>query len=749
MVQYLVSKLSELYPFMKLDDLSEVEQANLLLKQAYALRINNIHKSIALADQALTISTSIKNNSLCGKSLNQLSLYHMITSDFEKSNAYSNRAIKYFESINDDIGIAGAKYNIGSVLYKSYDYHNGLVYLLEALVIYKKHEDIANLSKVEKAVGTIYEYIGDPDNAFKTYKSAIKNARKIDNINLESNVLNNLSGLVLKKGKSGMAMKMITHSINLKLKSGDRRGYGFAIYGRAKVYIQARDFKKAETDLNEALSIHKEFKEQMGSSMALSKLGKLYLEMGDLNQAEEKLQESLKLTLKYNISMIKIKNYHLLYLTNKSANKTIEALLFLEHYLKEKEITMTTQTLRVIDNYELINKMSALESETSIQKEKQKAIDKKNRDKKKTLKQKQDFLSIMSHEIRTPLNAITTIVSLLKDRIQGEDRKLFGSLQFASNNLITIVNEILDFTKLDSNKSVIEYSNVNFDALCSNIINLYVNAAKHKNIDLILDNRILKKQYYLIDQPKMAQILGNLISNAIKFTTTGSIVFLTELVDKDKTHDKIRFSVKDSGEGISKKNINIIFDSFSQIKPITTRVQGGTGLGLAIVKKLVLLYGGIIQVNSTLNKGSEFYFTIKLKRIEKKEIIEINNFEALKNKKVLIAEDTLLNAVLIQKVLSKWNIKSHHVKDGKEALEAAKKNRFDFILMDVHMPIMNGLEATRLIKTTPNKNKNTPVFAVTADVLTNNDKKNSKLFEAILWKPLEIDKLFLALSGKK
>lgn len=738
---------------MTLSNSAITERINTLLDQAYIGRINNLSESIELAKEALKLSRSIDDKSLIGNSLNKLGLFYMIICDFENSNKASNEAIEYFISINNKKGIADAKYTLGSVLYKSDNYHKGLSYMLEALVLYKKLNDIPNLSKVEKAVGTIYEYLGDTANAFRSYKNAVKNARKIKDINLESNVFNNLSGLVLKKGKLVIAMRMITHSIKLKLKSGDRRGYGFALYGRAKVYLRDEEYKKAETDFKEALSIFDEEIENVGSSMVLSKLGQLYYEQEYYKKAEKTVKHSLVLTVIYNISVVKIKNYYLLYNIYKDTNKIIESLDFLERYIKGKEMMMSTQTVRIIENYDLINRMKTIESEAIIQKAKQKAkqkaIDKKNRDQKKILKQKQEFLSIMSHEIRTPLNAITTIVSLLKDKLKGENKKLFNSLQFASDNLIIIVNDILDFTKLDSNKSVIEESHISFEALCSNILNLYVNAAKNKGINLVLVNDVPEAQHYLIDQPKMAQIIGNLISNAIKFTDDGSVVFTTALIEQDTTHDTIRFSIKDTGEGIFKDDLEVIFDSFSQIKPITTREQGGTGLGLAIVKKLVALHGGKITVKSKLNEGSEFYFKIKLKRVAKKAKIEITDFELLKGKNALIAEDTELNATLMKKVLNNWGVSSDHAKDGKAALEAAKNKQYDFILMDVHMPIMNGFEATKLIKTTRNKNKKTPVFAVTADVLTNDDKNNAYLFDAILWKPLEIDKLFNALSVLK
>ena len=169
-----------------------------LLMLAHKVRINNLSKSIELADEALRLSRQENLIALVAKCLSQLSLYCMITGKIEKSTAYSNEALIYYESLSDEIGIANVKYTIAGVHYKTNNYHLGLIYFVDALKIYKKHDDFFNQSRAEKSIGTIYEYIGDDVNAFSFYKRAIKNAKLINDTNLESNVYNNLSGLLLK-----------------------------------------------------------------------------------------------------------------------------------------------------------------------------------------------------------------------------------------------------------------------------------------------------------------------------------------------------------------------------------------------------------------------------------------------------------------------------------------------------------------------------------------------------------------------
>ena len=378
-------------------------------------------------------------------------------------------------------------------------------------------------------------------------------------------------------------------------------------------------------------------------------------------------------------------------------------------------------------------------------------LEKKRHDELLALKLRQDFLSVMSHEIRTPLNAITSIVALLTDEINAEGKDLLNSLQFASSNLIKIVNDVLDFTKLDSNKSKLELTPVNLFQLAHNIKNVYIKQAEEKGLSLELKYDIDEKYLYQLDETKITQILNNLISNAIKFTERGLVEIAIKKTTETDEFDTILFEVSDTGEGISKENLHEVFESFSQVKPVLTRKQGGTGLGLAIVKKIVELHGGQIQVKSVKGQGSIFYFSLQVSKINninnglssnKNLDLDIN----LKGMRVLIVEDTLLNAVLLSKLLSKWEIVSEHVENGRIALERVKEKQYDFILMDIHMPDMNGLDVTKIIKTTENLNTQTPVLALTADTMLNSQNYETNHFSGFLWKPFEIEKLKMALQ---
>ncbi|WDF53608.1 tetratricopeptide repeat protein [Mucilaginibacter sp. KACC 22063] len=715
-----------------------------LLDEAYLTRVHDLNKSLQLANKALKISRQINDEQLIGRSLNLLSLFNMVRGQYKTSIKLGREATSYFEKLDDEKGIADAKYNIAGVYYKTDNYHLGLVYLIDCLSIYKKYNDYQNQSRALKSMGTIYEYIGDTKNAIRSYEDSIEAAKKINALNLISNAYNPLSGIYLKSGKIKKALNLIQKSIALKTRSGDIRGLAFALYGRGKIYTKTGQFKEAEQDFIQALDIHTRENETLGIGMLLYKYAVLFYTMSRTKEAKQMLKRALDHSVKYNNTFVIFKSNYLLYKLYKSENDTVNSLKYLERYLEQKEQVINTQTLKVIENYELITKMDALEKDARLQREKAEILEKKEIA-EQTAKMKQDFLSTMSHEIRTPLNAVITIAALLSDRPEATETDLFDSLQFASNNLLLIINDILDFTKLDAGKVQLEYRPCQLEPFINQIISMYKKMADEKNISLQvkLDRNIWES--YELDEIKMMQILGNLLSNAIKYTEQGSIKLEVVRTNYNENFDTLRFAISDTGVGIPQEYFDQLFDSFSQPKSITTRKQGGSGLGLAIVKKLVELHNSRVHVRSQINKGSVFYFDLKLKKCLSVPKEPLQNLNQLQATSVLLAEDNMINALVARKLLSKWGITAEHAKNGLEAVEMAMQKPYDFILMDIHMPEMNGFDATEQIRNQQNPNHNTPIFALTADITAEQQDNYVNYFNGFLRKPIEIEKLHQAL----
>jgi signal transduction histidine kinase/CheY-like chemotaxis protein len=726
---------------------SNEEQIQSLLTEANAVRINNLRQSISLATTALELSTETANNLMIAKSLLALSLFYMIQGDYEEAIARATKAATLFNELNDEKGIADAKYSIASVYYKSDNPHLGLKYLLDCLVIYHQYNDYTSQAKAYKSLGSIYENFGDVDKAIEVYELAITAALKVGDINLRTNVYNPLSGLYLNQQDIEKAMELIEESIKLKQQSGDVRGLAFAYYGRGKIYTKTKNYQLAEADFNKSIAIHSEMGEKLGLTMAYYKLGVLYAEEGKSQKAIEVLLQALELSRVYKTAMIKTRSSYKLYEIFKKENKLAESLHYLEIYHAEQEASIYNQTHQIINSYNMIQKMEAKAMEDKLQLERAEMMEKKNKA-EYAAKNRQDFLSNMSHEIRTPLNAVTTITNLLQERADEEDRKLLESLKFSSNNLLMLVNDILDLAKLESSKIELEIRPDNLRNLLNNIKNTFENVAREKGVQLKLDIDSKISDLYELDGMKLSQILGNLLTNAIKFTDKGYVQLEVGLATDNKEESELQFKVADTGTGIPKEFLSEIFDSFTQPKSVTTKKHGGTGLGLAIVKKLTELYGSTISVSSELGKGSTFSFTLVLKKAGSQTIISAPKNHALPDGlNILVVEDNKINTLVITKLLSKWGVKPECAENGIAAVEKANLRKYDVILMDIHMPEMNGYDATKQIRQKDKTNFTTPIYALTADINASTEPEYAGFFNGFLRKPIEVDQLYQTLSA--
>lgn len=340
---------------------------------------------------------------------------------------------------------------------------------------------------------------------------------------------------------------------------------------------------------------------------------------------------------------------------------------------------------------------------------------------------KEMFLSVMSHEIRTPLNAVIGMTHLLIDNnpkaSQIEDLNI---LKFSAENLLNIINDILDFTKIETGNLELESIPLNIKSLAGDIINsLQVSASqKGDKLELICEAGI--PVTVLGDKTRLYQILMNLLGNAIKFTDYGKIELKIALISENEEEAVVRFLVKDNGIGIPEDKQSYIFETFTQAKTDISRKYGGTGLGLAITKKLLKLYHSNISVNSKEGRGTEFSFDIcfdkELLNAGVSKSIEL--VDSFAGKKILVVDDNEINILIANRILSKWGFDLDFAKNGKEAIEKVMSKTFDLIFMDIKMPGIDGFETTSIIRELSGEYfKRVPIIALTASTLQDENSK--------------------------
>ncbi|MGB5866671.1 MAG: ATP-binding protein [Arcobacteraceae bacterium] len=336
---------------------------------------------------------------------------------------------------------------------------------------------------------------------------------------------------------------------------------------------------------------------------------------------------------------------------------------------------------------------------------------------------KSEFLANMSHEIRTPLNAIIGFVDILKDdEIDAKKMRYLDVIKNSSQNLLELINDVLDFSKIENSKIILEYRDINIVEELKFIVALFTIKVKEKNItfNITIDENL--PQIIETDNLKLRQVIINLLGNAIKFTNENkTIEFDVKYLD-----NRLFVSVKDEGIGIEKNKQRLIFEPFLQADSSTTRKYGGTGLGLAISTRLIKALGGKLELESELGKGSKFYFDIPItisKNIKQK-ISPIESNKILSGK-VLLVEDNKSNQLYMKIILKKLGLNFDIANDGLEAVEMFKQNIYDVILMDENMPNMTGIEATKIIRELERMQKleSTPIVALTANALVGDKKR--------------------------
>lgn len=570
------------------------------LDLAYQGRISNVRHSLAMAQEMLGLAREIKDPGLIGQCLNHVSLYYMIVGENERSIEASREAINCFLALDDEKGIADAKFNIGSVYYKTDNYHSGLIHLVDALAIYKKFNDYAKESRVHKALGTIYEFFGDERSALTSYHHAIDAARKVGDLNLESNAYNPLSGIYLNQNQIEKATELIEQSIEIKSRTQDVRGLAFALYGRGKIHTQTKRYAEAEADFREAERIHEEMGEKLGLAMVYYKLGVLYTVMNKPKEALGVLLKGRAFSIQHHISQFNYKCDFQLYQVYKQLGDIHQSMKYLEEHLKVKDAVINIETLKVIENYELISKQQLLEN-IELQQAKEHA-EIQNQALLKANAELDQFVYHASHDLRAPLASIIGLVDLgLKTTDPREARQCFELINDRARAQDHFIREIVEHTR--NARLSPEWTDIPLRAFVTESIESlhFMEGTDKLQIEIVIDPAWVIRS----DSSRLKSIINNLVSNAIKYQDKRKPNPYIR-IEGWRTETEVILTIRDNGIGIIADRQHKIFDMFYR----GTELSHGSGLGLFIVKEIVQTLGGTIDFESSQGVGS--VFTVKL-----------------------------------------------------------------------------------------------------------------------------------------
>lgn len=649
---------------------------------------------------------------------------------FQIDNAikYAHKAVSFAKKTKNESKKIDSYYFLGTLYLENNKPEEAVVYFIRC-TNYFQTKNISN-SKLAKT----YFSLG------KSY--LLKNNQKLANLYFTKSfeIYNNLplsdafllvelqKGLVLKANKKfDEAITVFNTIVSQNNEFENTKVEAFFQLG--EIYTLQNEDEKAYTAFQNAYELAEKNPNSLIKNKILKKLILLSEKNGDFKSANQYLRKINDLKEKSNSTTDE--NY---LLNKKEYDSQLDLVEKLENEKQDQLKSMKFSKLISILSIALIAILSLLSfslyknnkirnNTFKLLEDKNKELTKEKEKAEQASKARAEFLSTVSHELRTPLNAINGITYLLlQEKPRASQLNYLKSLEFSGSYLLNFINDILEINRLESDVVQVEKIDFNLNELVTNIKQSFNEFIIKNNVNFHTDIQLNGVNNYIGDPTKLSQILINLINNAIKFTKNGDVWLTIKQIEEHDEKIKLAFTIKDNGIGIPKEKIATIFDSFTQGSVEINRTYGGTGLGLSIVKKIVELLGSEITLESDVNKGSVFCFDLIL---EKSAIISSNelpsneekSLENLQGKSVLLVEDNKINQMITQKMLENKGMICTIIDNGEEAISELAKNNYDLVLMDVHLPGINGTEATEQIRTF---NAHTPIIALTAISLNEN-----------------------------
>ncbi len=629
---------------------------------------------LEILKEALVIAKGIKNDSLKARIYNNYGNIYRELGDLSNASKYYQWALEINEELGDELSQSVVMINISNLHFDLYDYDNALEYAKRCLEIFKKYKDNKRLISVYHTLGNIYFKKDDYDNALVNFK------------------------------------------LSLALTEANTVGHMLANSGMGKVYYKKGKFEKARVYLLAALGQSESLSNIEGIIISEFYLGKVNFDENNFNIALEHLDKAFAVANEYSRKH-DIMSIHEMYASIYERLADIPAAYeHLKEFENLKEEIFQQNTMNKLRNLQIRHEIEFAVKEKEVAEQ--------------SAKLKQQFIANMSHEIRTPMNAIVGMTRLLQEKSPREDQlKYLRAITQSADNLLVIINDILDFSKIEAGKISIENIPFSLRHLLKNVVTLLRFKAEEKGIEIRYEISELLPEIVIGDPTRLSQILMNLAGNAVKFTERGSVKIQCNLHGHGAEDFQISFDIIDTGIGISEEYVHTIFESFTQAGSDVARKYGGTGLGLTISRQLVELMHGTISVQSKIGEGTTFSFLLPFEAADNSALVMKDEFslsdldvEILNKTNLLLVDDNEFNAILAVDTLHSIapDMQIDEAISGLEAIEKIKEKDYDIVLMDIQMPLMNGVEATRIIRRDLDvPKKNSVIIAMTANVMRN------------------------------
>lgn len=698
-----------------------------LFNATKATERGNHYEAIKHLNKGLDIAKKIEDQKEIGLIYSKLAKAHYNIGELKTAQVHITKSIQEFNEIDDKINRAEARYIYGLIYLKEEKFETALGYFKSAKTIFQEEgfdEFEAEISLNEAKANIGLEKYGEANALLD--KSIIL-SKKLELPLIESAALIESGSLALMQGKTDRALAQTKKGAELAEANGalEILVEGYSIL--SEIYTTQGDYEMAANSLRTFVKLNDSILEIKKSNLAPDKQLQYMLDDREAfikQQAAEIEQKNEASSLNKLTTILSV------------ALITILSLLTLSLY-KNNNIRLKTNNMLYKKNEELLTEKERAEI---------------------AAKTKANFLSTVTHELRTPLYAVTGLTNmLLEEDPKPSQMQHLKSLKFSGDYLLTFINDILQINKIEANKVELDPEIFNLKNKVENVIAALNNSAIDNNIMIHFEYDKDLPEVFNGDQLKISQILINLIGNSIKFTKDGDIWVRVIKVRKNTKTYRVRLVVEDNGIGISDEKQQHMFESFSQGSVQINRKYGGTGLGLSIVKGLVDILKGKIDMKSNLGEGTTFFVEIPLEetkesvKVKKNDITQKLNQLDLNNVTILVVEDNKINQMITKKILNKMNLKCEIVDNGEDAVELVRANSYDVVLMDIHMPGISGLEATKRIRSF---DKAQTIFALTAVTLEDKMQEFDEAgFDDIISKPFKQEdfekKLYAALSNTK